>query len=349
MTQVLTQNRCSICDLPLDAEYFDVSGFVGKALSEDNTNELLVQMLKEEITEVMVYALRADKNDNIIGALRQDIREVIVKIPGGDAIKKMIVDSLKNDVSTPILTTLEAITKKLEETRRKTRGKPVRQTEKNVATSVTLLAPELTTAPAPTLPTLRAPLSLTEEAAPKLQEALAATTPTDLIQMSTRSPEQAQPAKPVWTSLFSDRKIGVEELPRRGEQKVLASFQLHSQYCGVLTHFAQYTDLYARDNSQIQTPGFEWVILQNGKPLFPYMRLELIINPWGNNCLPVAVRLDENARLEFVLRNRSVKDEALTSNDPAISYPIRAFAGRLMGRYWYNESFGGRTRPWRDS
>ncbi|MGH7596231.1 MAG: hypothetical protein ACREOI_07755 [bacterium] len=353
MPQVLTQNRCAICDLPLDAEYFDVSGFVGNVLIEDNANDLLVQMFKKEISEMMVYALRVDNNhDNIIAALRQDIREVIVKIPGGDAIKKMIVDSLKTDVSTPILTTLEAITKKLEETRGKTRtetrGKPGRQTEKAVSNPGMLSAPELTPEPAPALPTLTAPLSLTEEVALKQQDALAATTPTGLIQMSPRSPVQAQPVKPVEASLFSDLKIG-EGLPRRGEQKVLASFQLHPQYCGVLTYFAQYTDLYARDNSQIRTPGFEWVILQNGKPLFPYMRLELIVNPWGNNCLPVAVRLDENARLEFVLRNRSITDEALTSDDPAISYPIRAFAGRLMGRYWYNEIFGERTRPWRDS
>ncbi len=127
-------------------------------------------------------------------------------------------------------------------------------------------------------------------------------------------------------------------LPRRGEQVVLASFQLHAQYCGVLTYFSQYTDLYVRDNTLILTPGFEWSILQNGKPMFPYTRLETIVNPWGYNCLPVLVRLDENARVEFVLRNRTVSDSQL--ND----YPIRAFAGRIMGRYWYNDSFGGRVR-----
>ena len=134
-----------------------------------------------------------------------------------------------------------------------------------------------------------------------------------------------------------------ESLPRRGEQKVLASFQLHPQYCGVLTHFAQFTDLYARDVSQILTPGFEWLILQNGKPVFPYIRLEMIVNPWGCNCLPVVIRLDENARLEFVIRNRSIRDEDLgLVKDTEPTYPIRAFAGRIMGRYWYNESFGGR-------
>src|SRR5262245_16769351 len=113
------------------------------------------------------------------------------------------------------------------------------------------------------------------------------------------------------------------DLPPRGEQRVLASFQLHPQYCGVLTHFAQFTDQYARDNSRVQTAGFEWLILQNGKPLFPYTRLELIVNPWGNNCLPVAVRLDENAKLEFVIRNRAGDT---TSDDR-----IKVFAGRLVG------------------
>jgi hypothetical protein len=127
-----------------------------------------------------------------------------------------------------------------------------------------------------------------------------------------------------------------EERPARGEQKVLASFQLHPQYCGVLTYFSQYTDVYAENNAKIQTPGYEWLILQSGKPVFPYTRLELIVNPWGYNCLPVAVRLDENAKVEFVLRNRSANHEGEDS--------IRAFAGRIMGRYWYNDSFGGRVR-----
>jgi hypothetical protein len=62
----------------------------------------------------------------------------------------------------------------------------------------------------------------------------------------------------------------------------------------------------------------------------------MIVNPWGCNCLPVLVRLDENALVQFVIRNRSIADADLDK------YPIQAFAGRIMGRYWYNESFGGR-------
>src|SRR5215510_14887289 len=133
----------------------------------------------------------------------------------------------------------------------------------------------------------------------------------------------------------ADQSLQLAAIPGRGEQVVLASFQLHPQYCGALTYFSQYTDLYARENQNILTPGFEWIITQNGKPVFPYTRLDMIVNPWGYNCLPVLVRLDENAKVEFVLRNRSISN--LTS------YPIKAFAGRIMGRYWYNEIFGGRN------
>ena len=146
----------------------------------------------------------------------------------------------------------------------------------------------------------------------------------------------------------------IADLPRRGEQKVLATFQLHVQYCGAITYFSQYTDLYMRDNSQIQTPGFEWLIIQNGKPVFPYTRLERIINPWGYNCFPIFIRLDENAKVEFVIRNRSVPDERLDKDKYPMDkdkypmdkhkYPIKAFAGRIMGRYWYNDVFGRRVR-----
>ena len=119
------------------------------------------------------------------------------------------------------------------------------------------------------------------------------------------------------------------DIPLRGEQKVLASFQLHPQYCGVLTYFAQFTDLYATSAVNIETPGLEWIIQQNGKPVFPYIRLEMIINPWGCNCLPVMIRLDESAKIEFIIRNTGPTT-------------ITKVAGRIMGRYWYNSSFGGR-------
>lgn len=120
-------------------------------------------------------------------------------------------------------------------------------------------------------------------------------------------------------------------IPPRGEQAVLASFQLHGQYCGVLTHFAQFTDVFAAHPDRILTPGLEWLLLQNGKPIFPYLRLEMIINPWGQNCLPVQIRLDENAKLEFIIRNVNHTGDEL-----------KLVAGRIIGRYWYNRNFGGR-------
>jgi hypothetical protein len=128
-----------------------------------------------------------------------------------------------------------------------------------------------------------------------------------------------------------DASSFITSLPARGEQSVLASFQLHPQYCGVLTHFAQFTDDFAAHPANIRTPGLEWLLLQNGKPVFPYLRLEMIINPWGQNCLPVLIRLDENAKLEFVIRNVNYSENK-----------INLIAGRIIGRYWYNRSFGGR-------
>ena len=34
MARVLTDNCCVVCGIPLDAEYFDVSGFVGAARTQ---------------------------------------------------------------------------------------------------------------------------------------------------------------------------------------------------------------------------------------------------------------------------------------------------------------------------
>lgn len=98
---------------------------------------------------------------------------------------------------------------------------------------------------------------------------------------------------------------GIAPVPQLGEDVVLARFTLHPQYCGVLINFSQYTDLYGKDNSQIETPGLEWLLLMNNRPLFPYLKLDRIVNPWGYGSFPVSIRLDENARIEFVVRNVS--------------------------------------------
>ena len=118
--------------------------------------------------------------------------------------------------------------------------------------------------------------------------------------------------------------------PRAGETVTLAEFALPPQYCGILEYFAQFTDEYARDNSLIETSGVEWLILADGGPLFPYLTLKNIVNPWGNGAFPVAIRLQENTTLKFVARG-------VSSNSPST---ITKVGGRLIGRFWYNATHG---------
>jgi hypothetical protein len=125
-----------------------------------------------------------------------------------------------------------------------------------------------------------------------------------------------------------------DRLPKEsGDHAVLASFQLHPQYCGLLTWFCQFTDAYAFDNRNISTPGLEWALHRNGQPIYPYNAVEAIINPWGYGGQEVAIRLDENATVELRIRNRGFAFDG----DP----PVRVVAGRILGRYWYNPAFGG--------
>ncbi len=120
--------------------------------------------------------------------------------------------------------------------------------------------------------------------------------------------------------------------PELGREVVLARFALSPQYCGVLEYFAQFTDLYEKDSSLIETPGLEWVILSNGHPLYPYVKLERIVNPWGNGSFQIAIRLDEGATIEFVVRRRSAELKGIT------------LGGRIVGRYWYNTAYGAAGR-----
>jgi hypothetical protein len=123
----------------------------------------------------------------------------------------------------------------------------------------------------------------------------------------------------------------VQRKPNPGETFTLAEFELPPQYCGVLEYFAQFTDDYARDNSLIETPGIEWLILADGGPLFPYLTLKHIVNPWGNGAYPVAIRLQENTVLKFVARG-------VTSNSAQST--ITKVGGRLVGRFWFNSAQG---------
>ena len=126
----------------------------------------------------------------------------------------------------------------------------------------------------------------------------------------------------------------IVDFPEKGDQAVLATFQLPPQYCGVLETFAQITIFCNRYNEQINTPGLEWMILRNGQPLYPYtLKFEFIINPWGYNNYPVRIRLDEHAKIEFIARNRAY--------DPTKDGEIQKVGGRISGHYWYNRAYGG--------
>lgn len=132
-----------------------------------------------------------------------------------------------------------------------------------------------------------------------------------------------------------------EELPRRGERAVMASFQIHPQYCGVIQCFSQFTDKFANDNSEVHTPGLQWILLRNGQPIFPYHNLESIVNPWGYGNYSFLIRLDENAKIEFVLHNRDFNFE---------TEEICKVGGRIIGRFWYNRVYGTEKHnqvPWR--
>jgi hypothetical protein len=126
-----------------------------------------------------------------------------------------------------------------------------------------------------------------------------------------------------------DREVGLKP----GREVVLARFELSPQYCGVLEYFAQFTDLYETDSSKIKTIGLEWVILSNGHPLYPYVKLERIVNPWGNGSFQIAIRLDEGATIEFLVRRRSADLRGIT-----------LVGGRIVGRYWYNAAYGAAGR-----
>jgi hypothetical protein len=121
-----------------------------------------------------------------------------------------------------------------------------------------------------------------------------------------------------------------KELPilKPGEELVLASYQLHRNYCGVLMSFAQFTDLAVGANPQFTTPGYQWQIRCNGQPRDPYLTFEHIINPWGYGGFPVQLRLEEGCLVELVIRN-------IGGNS------LKQAGGRITGRFWYNTSYGG--------
>lgn len=133
---------------------------------------------------------------------------------------------------------------------------------------------------------------------------------------------------PLDSQYFDDSSV--EPAPGPGQEVVLARFDLPAQYCGVLQYFAQFTEAFAKDASKIDTPEIEWRLLVNNHALFPYINLRHIVNPWGYGSYPVNIRLDENSSIELVARGLAVQTD-----------PVPNVAGRIMGRFWYNASYGG--------
>jgi hypothetical protein len=139
-----------------------------------------------------------------------------------------------------------------------------------------------------------------------------------------------------WDAGYFDEST-IREAPRPGETVVLARYQLARNYCGVLSCFAQFTEQYARDNSQVFTPGYSWQVRCNGQPRDPYLSLDHILNPWGQSGMPVHLRLEESCLVELVLRNINVPAGAPVA--------LTLVGGRITGRYWYNNEYGGAPHP----
>jgi hypothetical protein len=128
----------------------------------------------------------------------------------------------------------------------------------------------------------------------------------------------------------------IKEAPKNlGEERELARFALHPQYCGVLLYFAQHAEpAELQDRKVFKTPGYEWVILCNEQPRDPYLPTTVIRNPWGENAFPVHLRLEEGCVVRFVVRKvLAPAGEKETT--------LLQVGGRLVGRYWYNTIYGG--------
>ncbi|MET0555849.1 MAG: hypothetical protein ABW221_22610 [Vicinamibacteria bacterium] len=141
---------------------------------------------------------------------------------------------------------------------------------------------------------------------------------------------------PADASYFDDSSI--VGAPSGGSEVVLARFESHPNYCGVLQYFAQYTDAHAASPVEVETPGLEWQIRSDGRPLAPWLAFRRIINPWGLSGFPIHVRLAEGSLTELVVRDVG---GGVVLLGPGL-LPVTRVGGRLLGQYWYNPAFGGR-------
>lgn len=123
----------------------------------------------------------------------------------------------------------------------------------------------------------------------------------------------------------------IQKAPSLGQEVILARYALHRNYCGLLMYFSQFTNVYARDSTQVETPEYQWQIRCNGQPRDPYLTFSHIINPWGLSGFPVYLRLEEGCELEFAVRN--VGDDQ--------GKILEKVGGRILGRTWYNPIYGG--------
>jgi hypothetical protein len=126
----------------------------------------------------------------------------------------------------------------------------------------------------------------------------------------------------------------IKEAPLEGEEVVLAHYELHRNYCGMLLYFAQFAQFTPQDPSdanQVETPGYQWQIRCNGQPRDPYLTFRHIINPWGLSGFPVSLRLEEGCVVELAVRNVGALDQ----------FKLKKVGGRILGRYWYNTIYGG--------
>lgn len=133
-----------------------------------------------------------------------------------------------------------------------------------------------------------------------------------------------------WDAGFFDES-SIQPAPDPGRELILARYELHRNYCGVLMSFAQFTDKSVTTPPSFTTPGYQWQVRCNGQPRDPYLTFEHVINPWGNSGLPVSLRLEEGCVVEFVIRNVGATD----------ANRLETVGGRITGRYWYNTAFGG--------
>lgn len=139
---------------------------------------------------------------------------------------------------------------------------------------------------------------------------------------------------PVDAQYFDDSSIvDLTEHPLNvGRQLILARFEVHPQYCGVLEYFSQYSDAFSSNNENVLTPGLEWSLLWNKRPLSPYLRFDRILNPWGFGSFQMSIRLPQNAVIELAVKK--------VSEAKAGEVAIKRVGGRILGRYWYDAQYG---------